>query len=66
MAKTHSVVSRRVEQLRVPRCTSNKDTLMPLLDYLTLYVLAGLWTLLALPARWFRRIVQIALGGHET
>jgi hypothetical protein len=35
---------------------------MQLFDFLTLYVLAALWTLLALPARWFRRIVQIALG----
>ena len=35
---------------------------MRLFDFLTLYVLAGLWMLLALPASWFRRIVQVALG----
>jgi hypothetical protein len=35
---------------------------MKLYDFLTLYVLAGLWTLLALPIHWFRRIVQIAIG----
>jgi hypothetical protein len=35
---------------------------MQLYDFLTLYLLAGLWMLLALPARMFRRIVQVALG----
>ncbi len=35
---------------------------MPLYDFLTMYILAGLWMLLALPAHWFRRIVQVALG----
>jgi hypothetical protein len=35
---------------------------MQLYDFLTLYVLSGLWMLLALPAQWFRRIVQVALG----
>jgi hypothetical protein len=35
---------------------------MPLFDFLALYVLAALWMLLALPARWFRRIVQVAFG----
>jgi hypothetical protein len=40
----------------------SKDTLMPLYDFLTLYSLAALWMLLALPARWFRRIVQVAFG----
>lgn len=35
---------------------------MQLYDFLTLYVLAVLWLLLALLARWFRRIVQVALG----
>jgi hypothetical protein len=39
---------------------------MPLLDFLTLYILAALWMLLALPARWFRRVIQVAFGGHET
>ena len=35
---------------------------MPLYDFLTLYVLAVLWLLLALPARLFQRIVQVAFG----
>jgi hypothetical protein len=35
---------------------------MPLFDFLPLYVLAWMWLLLALLARWFRRIVQVALG----
>ena len=35
---------------------------MQILDFLTLYVLAALWLLLALPATWFRRIVQVAFG----
>jgi hypothetical protein len=35
---------------------------MQLFDFLILYILAGLWMLLALPTYWFRRIVQIALG----
>lgn len=35
---------------------------MQLIDFLTLYILAALWMLLALPERWFRRIVEIALG----
>ena len=39
-----------------------REDAMPLYDFLTLYFLAGLWMLLALPARWFRRIVQVALG----
>jgi hypothetical protein len=35
---------------------------MPLLDFLTLYILAALWMLLALPERWFRRVIQVAFG----
>jgi hypothetical protein len=35
---------------------------MPLYDFLTLYVPAALWMLLALPARVLRRIVQVAFG----
>jgi hypothetical protein len=35
---------------------------MQLLDFLTLYILAALWMLLDPPERWFRRIVQVALG----
>jgi hypothetical protein len=35
---------------------------MQLFDFLTLYILAWLWILLALPARWFRRIVHVAFG----
>ena len=35
---------------------------MQLFDFLTLYVLAWIWLLLALPVQWFRRIVQVALG----
>jgi hypothetical protein len=35
---------------------------MQLFDFLTLYVLAWVWLLVALPTRWFRRIVEIALG----
>jgi hypothetical protein len=35
---------------------------MQLFDFLMLYVVAGLWMLLALPVRWFRRIVQVAVG----
>jgi hypothetical protein len=35
---------------------------MQLYDFLSLYILAALWMLLALPARWFRRLIQLALG----
>jgi hypothetical protein len=32
---------------------------MPLLDFLTLYILAGLWMLLALPQKSANRILEI-------
>jgi hypothetical protein len=49
-----------------PLILSSARDAMPLFDFLTLYVQAGLWTLLALPTHWFRRIVQIALGVRWT
>ena len=69
MAKTHSVVSRRSEQLPVPRfflgrakCKSfRQDSSISV----RLSVLALGWILLALPTRWFRRIIQVAVGARS-